>query len=248
MTNFLNNLKIVDIMIKKNKVSFVIPTYNESKNISTLVEQLFAVAKKENIDLELVIVDDNSPDKTGEIAEQLAKKYPLKVVHRSGKLGLGTAVVAGFKAASGNILGVMDADLSHPPEVLPALVKPIIEGGYDLTIGSRYVKGGGVEVWPFHRKIISLGATYLAYPLTKIKDPVSGLFCLKKEVIENVDLGAKGYKIGLEIFVKGKYKKYKEVPYIFRNRIFGESKIGPGEFTDYIKNILRLAKYKLIKK
>src|SRR3989338_234837 len=238
-------------MAKKNKknwkISIIIPTFNESKNIAALVAQLFAIAKKENLDLELVIVDDNSPDKTGEIAEQLAKKFPIRCIHREGKLGLGTAVVAGFKAASGNILGVMDADLSHPPEIFPELVKPIINGDYDLTIGSRYVKGGGVEVWPFHRKIISLGATYLAYPLTKIKDPVSGLFFLKKEVIDNVKLGAKCYKIGLEIFVKGNYKRYKEVPYLFRNRIYGESKIGSGEFVDYIKNVLRLAKYKLLK-
>ncbi len=233
---------------KVQLTSIIIPTYNESKNITQLITEIFTIAKKEKIALEVIIVDDNSPDKTGAIAEKLAKKYPITVVHREGKLGLGTAVVAGFQAAKGDILGVMDADLSHPPTIIPALINPIIQQDYDLTIGSRYVKGGGVEVWPFHRKMISLGATVMAYPLTKIKDPMSGLFFLKRKVINGVSLGAKGYKIGLEIFVKGNYQKYKEVPYTFRNRIYGESKMGSAEFADYIKNILRLAKYKMKKR
>jgi glycosyltransferase involved in cell wall biosynthesis len=223
------------------KTSIIIPTYNERGNIEKLVSELFGACK--GYDVELVIVDDNSPDGTGELAEKLSKKHNITVVHRAGKLGLSTAVVAGFEAAKGDILGVMDADLSHPPNAIPSMFRPIIEGKADLVVGSRYANGGGVEVWPFTRRMISLGATMLARPLTKVRDPMSGLFFMRKEVIQGVDFRAQGYKIGLEIIVKGNYKRVTEVPYIFRNRTVGKSKLSIKEDYYYLKNLVKFYSY-----
>lgn len=227
----------------KPTVSIVIPTYNERGNIEKLIPEIFGSSKALQADVEVIIVDDNSPDGTGSVAEQLGKKYNVKVIHRSGKLGLASAVIKGFSESKSDILGVMDADLSHPPQTLPDLLKPILGNEAELVVGSRYVHGGGVEVWPFHRRLMSKVATLMARPLSKVKDPMSGLFFLKRSVIEGVELHAKGYKIGVEILVKGGYTKVCEVPYIFRNRFVGKSKIGASEYYYYIGSLLRLYHY-----
>lgn len=229
-------------------ISVIIPTYNEKENIKNLIVEISNIFKKNKIKGEIIIVDDNSPDGTGKIAENLSKKYPVKVLHRKGKLGLSSAVVAGFKAAKGNILGVMDADFSHPPEIIPKLIKPILDENIDFVIGSRHVKGGGMENWPLLRKIISKGATLLARTVTNVKDPMSGLFFLKKSVIKNIKFDSKGFKICLEILVKGNYKTVNEVPYIFKDRRAGKSKLGAGEYFNYLITLMRLLKYKLAKR
>ena len=227
-------------------VSIVAPTYNERENVPALAERIFAAAGKANLAVELIIVDDDSPDGTGSVAEELAKKYGnIKVIHRSGKLGLASAVIEGFKIASAGVVGVIDADLSHPPEIVPNLVKPIMEGKADIVLGSRYVHGGGEEKWPFLRKLTSKGAVLLARPLTPVKDCVSGLFFLRKSVIEGVNLNARGYKIGLEILVKGRYRNVVELPYIFINRKKGKSKLNKSEFTNYLITLKNLYLYKL---
>ena len=214
-------------MAKKTKqaVSIVIPTYNERGNIEKLVPEIFSSCRKLNAAVEVIIVDDNSPDGTGILADKLAKMYNVKVIHRSGKLGLASAVIKGFAESNSGILGAMDADMSHPPQILPSLIKPLLSNEADMVVGSRYVKGGGVEVWPFHRRLMSKVATLMARPLTNVKDPMSGLFFLKRSVIEGVQLHARGYKIGVEILVKGNYTKVCEIPYVFRNRFVGKSKI-----------------------
>ena len=229
----------------KPTVSIVIPTYNERGNIGKLIPEIFGSCKALKAAVEVVIVDDNSPDGTGSLAEQLGKKYNVRVIHRSGKLGLASAVIKGFSESKSDILGVMDADLSHPPEILPHLLKLILDNKADMVVGSRYIKGGGVEVWPIYRRLMSKIATLMARPLTPVKDPLSGLFFLKKNVIEGVELKAKGYKIGLEVIVKGKYGRVCEVPYLFRNRTYGKSKIGASEYYYYIRNLLRLYIYRL---
>jgi dolichol-phosphate mannosyltransferase len=192
----------------------------------------------------MVIVDDNSPDGTGQLAEELGAKYKVKVIHRAGKLGLSTAVMEGFAAASGAILVVMDADMSHPPEKIPEMVSRIEHAGADMVIGSRYVKGGHVENWPPHRRIISKGATLLARGLTKVKDPMSGFMALRREVIEGVTLNPIGYKIGLEILVKGKISKIDEVPITFADRKAGKSKLGTSVTLKYIDHCIRLYEHK----
>lgn len=224
------------------KISIIIPTYNEKENIRLLIK---GIAKAFNSqDYEIIVVDDASPDGAAEAAQNLVPLYPVKVIKRKGKLGLSSAVLEGFKNSQGEILGVIDADLSHPPQVIPQFIKPLREGKVDLVIASRYVEGGGILNWSLKRKIISLGAKVLARPLTPLKDPLSGFFFLRREVIEGVFLNPKGFKIGLEIIVKGKYKKAVEMPYMFRDRRYGKSKLAWVEYKNYLSHLVRLYFFK----
>ncbi|MDI6916168.1 MAG: glycosyltransferase family 2 protein [Thermoplasmatales archaeon] len=223
-------------------ISIVIPTYNEKENIEKLIEKIFDACR--NIETEVVVVDDNSPDGTGQVAEKLKEKYNLHVLIRKNKTGLSSAVLDGFKIAKGDIFGVMDADLSHPPDAIQVMLKPIIDGKADFVIGSRYAKGGNIENWSVKRKIVSKGATFLAKPLTRIDDPMSGFFFLKKEIINHVNLNPKGYKIGLEILVKGRYRNVIELPYTFRDRKHGKSKLNFKEYKNYLLHLLMLYSYK----
>ena len=222
----------------------MIPTYNERDNLQELVARIESSCSASGIESEIVIVDDSSPDGTGAYADELARDHRMKVVHRTGKLGLSSAVLEGFKVASGDILAVMDADLSHPPEKIPEMASRISSGEAEIVFGSRYVQGGSVENWPLHRRIISKGATMFARGLTKIKDPMSGFFMLKRSVIDGANLNPVGYKIGLEILVKGKYSKVVEVPIHFANRKAGKSKLGAGEMLKYIDHTIMLHEHK----
>jgi dolichol-phosphate mannosyltransferase len=222
------------------RTSVVVPTYNERENLKGLVERILSAA-----DVEVVVVDDASPDGTGALADQLASTYGIKVVHRSGKLGLASAMLDGLKAAGGDIVGVMDADFSHPPELIPKLIEPIAKGEADVVFASRYVKGGGVEDWPLRRKITSNGARLLARPLTGVRDCMSGFFFIRKGVIDGVRLETVGFKLGLEILVKGKYGKVVEVPFIFRDRAGGKSKLSGKEYFNYLRHLIRLYGYRL---
>jgi dolichol-phosphate mannosyltransferase len=222
-------------------VSIIIPTYNEATNIEPLIKELTRLGQ----DYEIIIVDDDSPDGTGKIAENLKSSYPhLKVIHRKDR-GLASAVVIGFQAAEGNIIGVMDADFSHPIETILKLTKPLREETAEIVIGSRYLEGGSIVGWNLLRKITSRGAILLARPLTPIRDSVSGFFFMKKTVIEGVYLNPKGYKIGLEVIVKGRYSKAEEVPYIFTNRKEGKSKLNFSEYINYLMHLLMLYSYKI---
>ena len=162
-----------------NTISIIVPTYNERDNIVPLIERLSRTFANRNY--EILLVDDNSKDGTVDIAAKLAEKYPVKVLVRLSERGLATAVLHGFKYAKGNIIGVMDADLQHPPEVNAALLKAV-ENGADMAVASRYVPGGGCPNWGLVRRIISKGALSLAHiflPSTrKVKDPMSGFLCL----------------------------------------------------------------------
>ena len=191
-----------------------------------------------------MIVDDNSPDGTGEIAEKLKNDFRIKVIRRPGKMGHSTAVLDGIRSAEGEIIGVMDADMSHPPAIIPDVLRPLIADEADISVGSRYIRGGKISGWPARRKIISRGAGLLARPLTKVKDPMSGFFFFKKEAIEGRKLNPTGYKIGLEIFVKSD-AKVAEVPYTFVDRKHGKSKLGLAEEIRYLKHLFRLYWYKI---
>ena len=196
-------------------LSVVVPTYNEAGSVTGLAERLHAaLAGRE---WELVIVDDGSPDGTADIAQALSPRIPVKVVRRAGKAGLASAVVAGFAAASGNILVVMDADLSHPPEVVPALANAV-EHGADLAVGSRYVDGGGVEDWPLKRRIVSRVACLMGNLLVPVRDATSGFFALRRSVIDGVTLNPIGFKIGFEVLARGRYRTVNEGPYTVRDR------------------------------
>ncbi|MEM1586973.1 MAG: glycosyltransferase [Candidatus Bathyarchaeia archaeon] len=224
------------------KVSIIVPTYNERENLEVLVKKIDDSLGDR--DYEIVIVDDNSPDGTWELAQELSQSYPIKLVKREGKRGLASAVVDGFSHAAGQCLVVMDADLQHPPELVPKLVDAV-KSGADLAIASRYVGGGEVRGWSLSRRLISRGATWLAKLfLTDVKDPMSGFFALRRGVVEGVDLRPEGYKILLEILVKGRHSSVVEVPYTFKPRRLGRSKIGAKEYAKYLKHLISLMRYK----
>ena len=193
------------------------------------------------------MVDDGSPDGTADIAERLGQTNPVRVVRRAGKAGLASAVVAGFAAAKGDVLLVMDADLSHPPEVVPALLDAIA-GGADLAVGSRYVKGGGTMDWPLRRRLVSRVACLMGNVLVPIRDSTSGFFAIRRAVIDGVKLNPIGFKIGFEVMARGRYKKAVEVPYTFRDRELGKSKFGQREILQYVVQLGQVARDRLLRR
>lgn len=227
-------------------VSLIIPTYKEAKNLQPLVEEIFSIIDKSKVDLEIIFVDDNSPDGTGQVADDLAKRYPVKVLHRAGKFGLGSAVREGFALSTRPYLGVMDADLSHDPVVLNQLISSL--DGSDITIASRFEKESTVENWQSDRKIISSVGVWFAKRLTHCGDPLSGYFFMKRSVIEGIHLSVTGYKILLEILVKGKYKNTTEIPFNFRMRKFSTSKLNFVEYLLFLKQLIVYTWIKLYEK
>ncbi len=224
-------------------LSIVIPTYNERDAIEDQIKKIFDSLDKAGIPGEVVIVDDDSPDKTWEYCEGLKSKYNLQILHRVGKKGLSSAVIDGFGIARGDIKGVMDADGSHDAGILPDMVKAIKTGECDLAIGSRYIKGGGTKDWPWFRIFISKFAISLGRPLTRVRDITSGFCIFRKDVIEGVELNPVGWKIVLEIIIKGNHKKWKEFAYIFRDREKGKSKLGNKAIFNYLTHLVDLAGY-----
>lgn len=218
-------------------LSIIVPTYNESRNIEELLTRLFGALKPNYTPYEVIIVDDNSPDGTAQIAESLKSKFDLKVVKRPRRIGLASAVLNGFKYATGDILCVMDADLSHPPEAVPEMYKAISCPDIDIVIGSRRVEGGGATNWPWYRRFGSTFAQLLAKPITSVNDNTSGFFMIKKNVLEGADINPIGFKILLEILAKGKYSKVKEIPIVFNDREGGKSKLGMKQTLEYLKQL-----------
>ncbi len=222
-------------------ISIIIPTYNERDNVVALVKRIDQALS--NYEYEVVFIDDDSSDGTAELAAALSPQYPVKVIVRKNKRGLASAVVDGLGYVEGEVIGVMDADLQHPPEVIPHLVRELGSGA-DVAIASRYVEGGGCEGWGLTRRIISKGAIFLAHLLLpstrKVKDPVSGFFMLNRRVVANADLRPTGYKILLEILIEGEFQDVAEVGYIFRTRGSGESKLNARQQIDYLKHIYSL--------
>jgi len=227
--------------------SLVVPTFNERPNIRPLLERIEAILKQDPIDFEIILVDDNSPDESWKLAQEIAKEDShLRVIRREGARGLATAVVAGWKAAKGEILGVIDADLQHPPEFLPDLLKPILRGFADISVASRHASGGGVGEWNLLRRFVSRGAAAIAFlmlprTLRLLRDPMSGFFLIKRSVIDSARLKPKGYKILLEVLAKGNYRRIVEVPYVFEERKDGKSKLGPKQYLEFLMHVGMLA-------
>ena len=215
-------------------ISVIVPTYNEADSLPPLVERLGKAMSGHT--WELVVVDDGSPDGTAEVANRLSAQHPVWVVRRAGKAGLASAVIAGFKESRGDVLVVMDADLSHPPEAVPALVKAIDDGA-DLAVGSRYVSGGAVKDWPLRRQMVSRVACLMGNVLVPVRDATSGFFAVRRTAIDGVHLNAIGFKIGFEVIARAKTKKIIEVPYTFRDRELGASKFGRREVLQYLEQL-----------
>ncbi|MFA6429365.1 MAG: polyprenol monophosphomannose synthase [Patescibacteria group bacterium] len=222
------------------RISLVVPTLNERGSIELLLRGIAEAWTQlpSGTALEVLIVDDGSTDGTATAARSVALPFPVRVIERQER-GLATAVLRGFREATGEVLGVMDADLSHPTEVLPLLVEALERA--DLVVASRHALGGAVEEWPWYRKFASWFATQLARPLGIVtSDPMSGYFLLKRSVVEGAVCSPLGYKILLEILVKGQYRALTEIPYTFRNRDVGKSKMGWRESLNYLRHLLRL--------
>ena len=216
----------------------VVPTYTEAGSLPLLIDRL-ARAFAGRV-WELVVVDDGSPDGTADIAADLGRTLPVTVVRRAGKAGLASAVLAGFATAKGDVLLVMDADLSHPPEVAPQLADAIAAGA-DLAVGSRYVSGGGVKDWPMTRQVVSRVACLLGNVLVPVRDCTSGFFAIRRSVVDGTKLNPIGFKIGFEVMARGRWKKVVELPYTFRDREHGTSKFGQREILQYMKQLGQVA-------
>lgn len=226
----------------ERSVSIIIPTYNERENIERVVDRCREALSAYRF--EIVIVDDDSPDKTWQLAQNTyAGAESVRIVRRTEESGLATAVSRGFHEAHYEFCAVIDADLQHPPEKLPELIAAF-DTGADIVIGSRHVAGGGVENWSRFRRIVSRGAmsiTKLALPPTRgISDPMSGFFAIRREIIDGVALAPTGYKILLEVLMKCEYDRIAEVPYVFTERERGESKLTAEEYLGFLEHVYAL--------
>ena len=228
-------------------LSIVVPTYREGANLPILVPQIDSALRATGYSYEISIIDDDSSDDTVSACDELARRFPLHLHVRKGERGLATAVLLGLRRAQGKILAVMDADLSHSPEQLPKLIAPLQEGRADFVIGSRYVAGGTTEKgWGLFRWLESRFATCLAWPLTRVHDPLAGFFALRRETFESAaPLDPIGFKIGLELIVKSGCRNVVEVPIHFHNRLHGQSKLSLREQVNYLRHLVRLYKFRL---
>lgn len=232
-------------------IRVIIPTYNEKDNITELVKRILALP----VSAQVIVVDDNSPDGTGQIADELAAQNPrVNVIHRAGKLGLGTAYIAGFKKGlteGADRLITMDADFSHDPAYIPALVA--LANYYHITIGSRYIPQGGVVNWAWQRRFLSWGANTFARAALGLKanDCTAGFRCYHREVLLNIDLDkifSNGYSFLVEMLFKCQRQGYQvgEIPITFANREHGQSKISHREIYKAMYTVFRLSGTRLI--
>jgi dolichol-phosphate mannosyltransferase len=217
-------------------VSVVLPTFNERETLERLHPRLAAALAGR--DAEIVVVDDSSPDGTGALVRDLGAPYRL--IERPARSGLATAVLDGFRAARGAWIVVMDADGSHPPETIGALLTPLESGAAEFVLASRRAPGGASPGLSQARQAISFGARCLAWPLTHVSDPMSGFFAFDRRILERIDLRPVGYKIALEILVRCRPSPVKEVGFVFAERLAGESKLNGSEVGAYLHHIGRL--------
>ena len=232
------------------KILVFIPTYNERENIGPLIEKVLSISKEDNLPLDILVLDDNSPDGTAEVVDELSRIYGnIYLVVRPSKMGLGSALSEGFAYAYENgydLMVLMDADFQHPPEMIPVLVERILSG-YNLVIASRYVEEGRVEGWSRLRRIISWGANLYARRFLglSVKDLTSGFRAFDREALKflsKCNFLSRGYALQVEVayILHREGFKIMEVPFIFRRRRFGASKLGIGVMFEFFYNILRL--------
>ena len=227
-------------------LSLVIPTYQERENIQNIIKILTQLLDQSIPgEYELIVVDDDSPDGTWEIAQSLMSQYPqLQVIRRQWERGLSSAVIRGWQMARGNILGVIDGDLQHPPHIILQMLEAMGKD-VDLVVASRHVDGGGVSSWSFIRRFLSRGAQLLGLMilpgvLGRVSDPMSGYFMVRRSCIAGTTLSPLGYKILLEIIGRGNVETIAEVGYVFCERKQGASKVTWRQYVDYLHHLVRL--------
>ena len=228
------------------KLSVVIPTFREVRNLEAVARSIETALRDHRWAYEVIFVDDNSQDGSDALAATLADKLPVRMIVRHGEKGLSTAVLRGISEARGEFVVVMDADLSHPAERIPDMLALLEHNKKDFVVGSRYVAGGSLDPsWTWFRLLNSKVATWLALPLARIHDPMSGFFALRRaDMPEAHLLSPIGYKIGLELLVKGGFKKPGEVPIHFADRVHGESKLTWKEQVRYLRHLRRLYQFR----
>tara|TARA_Y100000034_G_C6884107_1_gene405669 strand:- start:13 stop:726 length:714 start_codon:yes stop_codon:yes gene_type:complete len=236
------------------KLSVILPTYNEKENIEKMISSLTEIFKENNIDGIITVVDDNSPDKTGIIVDEIKKKNKIvHIVHRIKKEGLGRAYISGMHyslSQKADLIMTMDCDFSHNPKLIPNFIK-MVQDGHDMVLGSRYIEGGGVINWPIHRKIISWGGNFLPRLILNLKthDNTTGFRCYTSKVLQTINIDnikSNGYSFLVEIafLIQKAGFKIGETPIQFKDREFGDSKISKKEIFRTLKTLARL-KFKL---
>jgi dolichol-phosphate mannosyltransferase len=224
----------------------IVPTLNEEQNVDKLLEQLFRVKNDCRLDFDIIFVDSASTDNTCRKVERWQNGYPVALLSRKVNLGLADAVITGAKHAKNDCVVVMDADLSHPPGIIPELVQPVLEGSYDMVVGSRYVRGGAMPDWPLSRKLSSKVATLPALLFCSIKDPLAGFFAVTRNLLTTLPGSVPGFKIGLAILAENQsWLRVKEIPIVFRDRDFGESKMNRKVILEYFRQLRQLTLKKI---
>lgn len=229
---------------KPETLALTIPTLNEADNIRCLLDRVRTALDSAAINYEILVVDDDSRDGTGEIVSAISREDPrVHLLVRKGERGLSGAILYGWHHTDASILGVMDADMQHPPELLPKLVAAILDG-HDLAIGSRYIEGGQLGKWNPIRKFLSAAAVWATWPIqhtgTRAKDPMSGFFMVRRECVERVPFQRSGFKLLLEILVRARIKSLEEIPLAFGLRYRGASKASVKVAIDYGRLLARL--------
>lgn len=228
-------------------ISIVVPTYEEAENLEHVAASIAEALAGRAWPYEILFVDDDSRDGSEEICAKLGETHPARIAVRKGTRGLATAVIHGIERTSGDIIVVMDADLSHPASVIPRMVEQLRSGQSDFVLGSRYVEGGSIHGdWSLFRKLNSIVPSLLVRPLCHLRDPMSGFFAIhRRDMPEPSKLSPIGYKIALEIFVKGDFRNASEIPIHFAPRRFGKSKLTLKEQLYFLRHLGRLYVYKL---
>ena len=226
------------------KLALIIPTLNEAGNIISVLDQVRSILDPAGIHYEIVVVDDSSADGTGDLVAAEGLKDPrIRLVVRKGERGLSGAVLDGWRSTDADVLGVMDADLQHPPELLPQLFQAIVDGR-DLAIGSRYTAGGELGTWNPLRKLISVAAVRVTWPIqhrgARACDPMSGYFMVRRASIDGIEFQRSGFKLLLEVLVRGRIRSVKEIPFVFGSRYRGASKANFKVAWDYGRLLARL--------
>lgn len=221
--------------------TIVIPTFNERETVSGLIRSLERLLVTLPYRTEVLVVDDDSPDGTADVVRGMPTRVPTRILVRHEEKGLASAVLVGLRAARGRVCLVMDVDGSHPPELVPTLLAPVLEGRAEMSLASRYVPGGATgKDWPLSRRVMSRAATALARPLTAVHDPMTGFFAVDPHILDRGELSPIGYKICLEILVRCRPRSVVEVPFLFLERRAGESKMGGREVLRYARHLSRL--------
>jgi dolichol-phosphate mannosyltransferase len=233
------------------KLALVVPTLNEAGNIKRLLSEVSGALGALNLRYEIIVVDDNSSDETPDIVFEYGQQDPhVRLLSRKEEKGLAGAVIHGWLHTDAELLGVIDADLQHPPSLLPGLLGAMAEG-HDIAIASRYAAKDGVRGWNPVRVAISRASTWATLPLQRkgirVKDPMSGFFIVRRDAIEGIEFETRGFKLLLEILVRGRICSAQEIPFHFGQRLAGKSKAGTAVAIHFLQLLGKLSRELILK-